>query len=69
MRETYYENGEQIFNKGQMKLWMRKTMMKIERCRTRHFKEQKRVVIYNSLSNISIYVIFKFLLNHYLLIN
>ena len=21
MRETYYENGEQIFDKGQMKLW------------------------------------------------
>lgn len=69
MRETYYENGEQIFNKGQMKLWMRKTMMKIEKCRARHFKKLKGVVIYNSLSNISIYVIFKFLLDNYLLIN
>lgn len=48
---------------------VRETMMKIEECRTRHFKELNGVVIYNSLSNIPIYVIFKFLLDNYLLIN
>lgn len=69
MRETYYENDEQIFDKGQMKLWIREMMMKIEKCCTRHFKELNRVVIYYSLSNIFIYVIFKFLLDNYLLIN
>lgn len=44
-------------------------MMKIEKCCTRNFKELNGVVIYYSLSNISIYVIFKFLLDNYLLIN